>query len=29
VVIGHRLISSPGSAKPQLNSALAKAPVVM
>lgn len=29
VVIGHRLISSPGSAKPQLNAALAKAPVVM
>ena len=29
VVIGHRLISSPGSAKPQLNAALASAAVVM
>jgi hypothetical protein len=29
VVIGHRLISSPGSAKSQLNAALARAAVVM
>jgi hypothetical protein len=29
VVIGHRVISSPDSAKPQLNAELAEAPVVM